>query len=143
MATPSDFLALIRERLAAVDAERAALLRLISIHEGGPEAAPVHGAPVHPVAPAKAPFKGPAKAPGSQGQVGTPFAPSPGGATERLIEVLKERPGLRYAELIEEAFRRGVNSTAKDPRKTLGNTISMLYARKVITRDNNKRYFMK
>lgn len=144
MSTTAEFIASIRERLAAIEKERHALLQIIAMHEG--DAAPAAVAErTLPKVPAKTPAKAPASVPQRRGKGNfpNPFTKTPGGPTERILEVLNENPGLRYGELVDLAFERGVVTASSNPKKSLGNTISMLISRDVIERDSAGRHFLK
>ena len=67
------------------------------------------------------------------------FGPAPGGPTETMLAIIRERPGITIGELLDEGVRR-VKTSAADPRRSLNETVRALRNHKKIERREDRYY---
>lgn len=114
-----------RARLAEIDQERELLLAIIKIHSNGS-------------GPAPAPAKKSGPAPTSV-QAGFPFVQRTGGPTERIMTVVSQNPGMKYAGVIGAAVV-GMDTEAGHPRRSLGSTLGSLVKRGKLRKTDGRYY---
>ena len=108
----------IRARLSEIDVERDQLVSLLELYTNG--AAPNTNTPK---------------------KTGGGFKKRSGGPTDRLMEAVRENPGLTYAKILDKALE-GMKTEAEHPRRSLGSTLGSLVKRGKIRRDDKKYYPM-
>ena len=118
MTTDKQLADAIRARVAEIDKERDHLVALLE-HYG--TIGPKERQPASPTA--------------SQAT----FENRPSGLTERLLQVIKDRPGLKYSEVLDGA-EKGLVTNSTKPRRSLGSTLgSQVKKGKILKRDG--RYY--
>lgn len=123
----------LRARLEDLEEEREAVLHMLRLYERGAVSAP-------PKRPAQARLRV-AAAPAPAGDVGQSqlFEVREGGPTQRLMHVITQEPGLKYAEVLDRA-QKGMETTADNPRRSLGSTLGTLVKRGKIARVDGQYY---
>ena len=68
------------------------------------------------------------------------FKPRSGGATESLLQAVRENPGLSYTRVLDKALE-GLQTDSEHPRRSLGSTLGTLVRRGKIRKSDDKKYY--
>lgn len=123
-ATNEKLAKMIRSRLVEIDVERDKLVSLLGLYTNG----------VTPTAGVAKPKIN------ANGDGGGGFQRRSGGPTDRLLEAVRESPGLSYGDVVDKALE-GMETDAEHPRRSLGSTLGSLVKRGKIRRSDDKKYY--